>query len=94
MFSCRGSYPTGLYPISALRVPVYGPKQTDFPSAAPQEMPEEWVHSLADEVDIVASEDRCFHQDTELERLRFDKVVTRGRPGGNRGQLYSIWFKR
>lgn len=94
VFSCRGSYPTGLYPISALRVPVYGPKQTDFPSAAPQEMPEEWVHSLADEVDIVASEDRCFHQDTELERLRFDKVVTRGRPGGNRGQLYSIWFKR
>ena len=93
VFACGGSYPTGLYPVSALRVPVYGPRQTDFPGAAQRPMPEDWAQSLASEADMVAVEDRCFHGEAQLARLGYSKAVTRGRPPSTRGQLYSLWFK-
>ena len=94
VFSCEGSYPTGLYPVTALRVPVYGPRQREFPEAPARPMPADWAESLASVTEIVASEDRCFKGDEQLTHLGFDKAVTRSRPPATRGQLYSIWFKR
>ena len=93
VFSCSGSYPTGLYPVSSLRVPVYGPRQREFPSEPPRPMPDNWAESLASVAEIAVTEDRCFRQDDELGRLGFGKVVTRTRPPSTRGQLYSLWFK-
>ena len=93
VFSCGNSYPTGLYPVSSLRVPVYGPRQTDFPGAPVQEMPADWQATLAESAHMAATEDRCFRNDAQLTRLGFDKVVSRGRPPSTRGQLYSLWFK-
>ena len=93
VFSCPDSYPTGLYPVSSLRVPVYGPRQRDFPGAPAREMPPEWGESLASVAEIAVTEDKCFHEDAELARLGFSKVVSRGRPPSTRGQLYSLWFK-
>ncbi len=93
VFSCSGSYPTGLYPVSSLRVPVYGPRQRDFPEAAPQPMPDDWATALTGVATIAATEDRCFDSDAQLSRLGFEKVVTRGRPPSTRGQLYSLWLK-
>jgi len=93
VFSCDGSYPTGLYPVSSLRVPVYGPRQRDFPSQAPREMPEDWGQTLAGVAQIAATEDRCFKKDAVLKQLGFGEVVTRNRPPSTRGQLYTIWFK-
>jgi len=93
VFSCSGSYPTGLYPVSSLRVPVYGPRQRDFPGDAPRPMPDDWAESLARVAEIAVTEDRCFHHDAELGHLGFEKVVSRSRPPSTRGQLYSIWFR-
>jgi hypothetical protein len=93
VFSCSGSYPTGLYPVSALRVPVYGPRQRDFPGEPARPMPDDWTESLANVAEIAATEDRCFHEERELARLGFEKAVSRTRPPSTRGQLYSIWFK-
>jgi len=93
VFSCSGSYPTGLYPVKSLRVPVYGPRQRDFPNEPARPMPPDWPASLANEAEIAVSEDRCFHEDSQLEHLGFSKVITRGRPPSTRGQLYSLWFR-
>ncbi len=93
VFACDGSYPTGLYPVSSLRVPVYGPRQTDFPGAPVQEMPADWPATLAESAHMAATEDRCFKNEGQLTRLGFEKVVSRGRPPATRGQLYSLWFK-
>jgi hypothetical protein len=93
VFSCAGSYPTGLYPVSSLRVPVYGPRQRDFPGAPQQPLPEDWTTTLPRLATIAAIEDRCFKYDAELGHLGFEKAVTRSRPPSTRGQLYSIWFK-
>jgi len=93
VFSCSGSYPTGLYPVSSLRVPVYGPRQRDFPGEPARPMPEDWAESLASVAEIAVTEDKCFHNDGQLGRLGFNKVVTRSRPPSTRGQLYSLWFK-
>jgi len=93
VFSCPGSYPTGLYPVSSLRVPVYGPSQRDFPGAAAAPLPEDWPEALPSVAQIAVSEDRCFRNDADLQRLGFSKVVTRSRPPSTRGQLYSLWFK-
>ncbi|HET7541750.1 MAG TPA: hypothetical protein VFK05_17870 [Polyangiaceae bacterium] len=93
VFSCPGSYPTGLYPVKSLRVPVYGPRQREFPSEPPRPMPTDWQASLGNSVEIAVSEDRCFRDDSQLERLGFSKVVSRGRPPSTRGQLYTLWFK-
>jgi hypothetical protein len=94
VFSCPGSYPTGLYPVSSLRVPVYGPRQRDFPGEAPQPMPDDWSESLASVAEIAVTEDKCFRNDGQLAQLGFSKVVTRTRPPSTRGQLYSLWFKQ
>jgi hypothetical protein len=93
VFSCAGSYPTGLYPVSALRVPVYGPRQRDFPGAPTQPLPEDWATTLPQVAQIAVTEDRCFRNDAQLGRLGFSKTVTRNRPPSTRGQLYSLWFK-
>jgi hypothetical protein len=93
VFSCSGSYPTGLYPVSSLRVPVYGPRQREFPSEPARPMPDDWEESLASVAEIAVTEDRCFRHADELGRLGFGKVVTRTRPPSTRGQLYSLWFK-
>jgi len=93
VFSCSGSYPTGLYPVSSLRVPVYGPRQRDFPGEPAQPMPEDWTESLARVAEIAVTEDKCFRNDAELGQLGFRKVVSRTRPPSTRGQLYSLWFK-
>lgn len=93
VFSCPGSYPSGLYPVSSLRVPVYGPRQRDFPAEPPRPMPDDWAASLASVAEIAVTEDRCFRHEDELGRLGFGKVVTRTRPPSTRGQLYSLWFK-
>lgn len=93
VFSCAGSYPTGLYPVSSLRVPVYGPRQREFPEAAPRPMPSNWPETLSSVAEIVTSEDRCFRDDEQLVRLGYHKVITRSRPPSTRGQLYALWFK-
>ena len=93
VFGCNGSYPTGLYPISALRVPVYGPRQREFPDSPTRPMPDDWEQSLASETEMVATEDRCFHEEPKLSRLGYEKAVTRNRPPSTRGQLYSLWFR-
>jgi hypothetical protein len=93
VFSCSGSYPTGLYPVSSLRVPVYGPRQRDFPSEPSRPMPEDWSETLSSVAEIAVTEDRCFHNDGQLDRLGFSKIVSRTRPPSTRGQLYSLWFK-
>jgi hypothetical protein len=93
VFSCPGSYPTGLYPVSSLRVPVYGPNQRDFPGAPAEPMPVDWSEMLPSVAEIAVTEDRCFHEDAQLSHLRFSKVVTRTRPPSTRGLLYSLWFK-
>ena len=93
VFSCAGSYPTGLYPVSSLRVPVYGPRQREFPEVPAQPMPPDWPSSLAGVVEIVVTEDRCFRKNEQLTQLGFEKIVTRSRPPSTRGQLYSIWLK-
>ena len=94
VFSCAGSYPTGLYPVSALRVPVYGPRQRDFPGQPVSPMPPDWAESLAGVAEIAVTEDKCFHDDSQLAQLGFAKIVTRGRPPSTRGQLYTLWFKQ
>jgi len=94
VFSCAGSYPTGLYPVSALRVPVYGPRQRDFPAQPVSPMPPDWTESLAGAAEIAVTEDKCFHNDSQLAQLGFAKIVTRGRPPSTRGQLYTLWFKQ
>ncbi|MEO6603463.1 MAG: hypothetical protein ABIQ16_26505 [Polyangiaceae bacterium] len=93
VFSCADSYPTGLYPVSSLRVPVYGPRQRDFPGAPSEPLPEDWTTTLTSFATIAASEDRCFKYGAQLGHLGFEKVVTRSRPPSTRGQLYSLWFK-
>ncbi|HWZ92048.1 MAG TPA: hypothetical protein VNW92_24455, partial [Polyangiaceae bacterium] len=92
VFSCAGSYPTGLYRVSELRVPVYGPKSSDFPAAAPRPMPDDWGTGLAGVASIAVTETRCFHGGAKLIQLGFSEAVSRTRPGATRGQLYSIWF--
>jgi hypothetical protein len=92
VFSCAGSYPEGLYSVSQLRVPVYGPRSGDFPARAPRPLPANWSASLTQFANIAVTETRCFHESAELERLGFSEIVTRTRPSGTRGQLYSIWF--
>jgi hypothetical protein len=94
VFACPGSYPSGLYHVSDLRVPVYGPRNSDFPHAAPRPLPPDWDASLASVTTIAASETRCFHGAAKLTQLGFSEAVARGRPGGTRGQLYSIWFSK
>jgi len=94
VFSCAGSYPTGLYPVSSLRVPVYGPRQRDFPGEPATPMPEDWTETLASVAEIAVTEDRCFKNEEKLAALGFGKVVTRTRPPSTRGQLYSLWFKQ
>jgi hypothetical protein len=91
VFACPGSYPPGLYRVSDLRVPVYGPRNSDFPAAAPRPLPPNWDASLAS---IAVTETRCFHGAAKLTQLGFSEAVARGRPGGTRGQLYSIWFSK
>jgi len=93
VFSCAGSYPTGLYRVRDLRVPVYGPESSHFPEQPPQPLPENWDSSLASVANIAVTESRCFKADGKLSRLGFHEAVSRNRPGGTRGQLYSIWFK-
>jgi hypothetical protein len=83
-----------LYPVKSLRVPVYGPRQRDFPGQPERFMPEDWNESLAALAEIAVTEDKCFHNDAQLGRLGFEKVVTRTRPPSTRGQLYSLWFKQ
>jgi hypothetical protein len=92
VFSCAGSYPTGLYRVSELRVPVYGPQSRDFPAQAPRPLPPTWTTSLASVVEIAATENRCFHDGPKLTALGFSEAVTRNRPSGTHGQQYSIWF--
>jgi hypothetical protein len=94
VFACPGSYPTGLYPVSALRVPVYGPRSLDFPSAPQRPLPADWETSLPTYTDIVATEDKCVDDAGALQRLGYSQVVTRSRPPATHGQLYSIWFER
>ena len=57
-------------------------------------MPEDWTESLARVAEIAVTEDKCFHDEAELGRLGFGKIVTRNRPPSTRGQLYSLWFKQ
>ena len=85
---------TGLYPVASLRVPVYGPRQRDFPGEPARPMPEDWTETLASVVEIAVTEDRCFKNEDQLTGLGFGKVVTRTRPPSTRGQLYSLWFKQ
>jgi len=94
VFSCPGSYPTGLYPVSSLRVPVYGPRQRDFPGEPARPMPEDWPESLANVAEMAVTEDRCFKNEGQLGRLGFAKAVSRTRPPSTRGQLYSLWFRQ
>jgi hypothetical protein len=93
LFACPGSYPSGLYKVSDLRVPVYGPRSREFPDAAPRPLPEDWATSLARVADIVATEARCAPGAGKLHALGYAEAVARSHPGGTRGQLYSIWFK-
>ena len=94
VFACAGSYPSGLYRISDLRVPVYGPRSSDFPAAPPRPVPEDWSTTLAGLTNIVATETRCFHGSGKLTPLGFSEAVARSRPSGTHGQLYSIWFQQ
>ncbi len=92
VFSCQGSYPIGLYRVSDLRVPVYGPKSLDFPAAPPRPMPPDWGASLAGATQVVITENRCFHGAGKLTQLGFTEAVVRNRPSGTHGQQYAIWF--
>ncbi len=92
VLACPDSYPTGLYPVSALRVPVYGPRSLDFPSAAQHPLPADWQTRLPAYADIVATEDKCLDDAGVLQRLGYSRVVTRSRPPATHGQLFSIWF--
>jgi hypothetical protein len=56
-------------------------------------MPEDWSETLSSVAEIAVTEDRCFHNDGQLDRLGFSKIVSRTRPPSTRGQLYSLWFK-
>ncbi|HTA91029.1 MAG TPA: hypothetical protein VK745_15675 [Polyangiaceae bacterium] len=94
VFACPGSYPTGLYRVSDLRVPVYGPQSSEFPAAAPRPMPRDWSAGLAGVASIAATETRCFHDQVKLTQLGFSEAVTRSRPSGTHGQLYGIWFAK
>lgn len=93
VFSCPGSYPNGLYRVQDLRVPVYGPESRHFPAEPPRALPANWDSTLGSLASIAATEDRCSKVDSKLSTLGFRQAVTRSRPGGTHGQLYTIWFK-
>jgi hypothetical protein len=96
VFGCgRGrSYPTGLYPMSALRVPVHGPKSKSFPKVPVEPLPEDWRADLASNAEFVATEKACFHDDNALQELGYEIVAKRKRPGGTTGQLFDLWLTR
>jgi hypothetical protein len=93
VFSCAGSYASGLYRVADLRVPVYGPQSSDFPAAAPRPLPRDWNRTLASVAEIAVAEIRCFHDGPKLAQLGFEEAAVRTHPGAQRGQPYSIWLK-
>jgi hypothetical protein len=93
VFSCGAAYPSGLYRLPDLRIPVHGPKSRSFPRVPRAPLPADWPEHAAAASDFVAAGHACFKDAKLLQQQGFQFAAERARPGATRGQLFDIWIK-
>lgn len=90
----RGGLKSGLYRVTDLNTPMFGPKKTEYPEPRVPATEERPIEELVDEATFVVVDPKCVSKVRTVLRSDFEQWAKRDRRSRLRNRGYHIWARK
>ncbi len=90
----RRGLPSGLYRVTDLNIPMFGPRKTEYPEPRVPATTEQPAESLVAQASFVVVDPSCMSKVKSTLRKSFEQYAKRDRRGRLRNRGYQIWSRK